>query len=185
MSAIIASIRGEYLRYKALAEGAIDQLDESDLALPGAGGGNSIAVLCRHVSGNLQSRFTDFLTTDGEKPWRKRDDEFHVREVTRAELLAQWERGWAVLSDTLGTLTDDDLDKTVTIRKQPLAVVEALQRSLAHVSYHVGQIVYIARGLRGEAWRYLSIPPGMSEQYNARPTLEKPGAAAASARPQR
>ena len=184
MNPIITSIRAEYLRYKALAEAAIAQLDESDLALPGANGGNSIAVVCWHVAGNLRSRFTDFLTTDGEKPWRKRDEEFQARTVSRAELLAHWERGWAVLLDTLGSLTDDDLAGTVTIRGQSLRVSEALHRSLAHASYHVGQIVYAARALRGEAWRFLCIPPGQSDMYNAQPTLEKPGAHAASTRRQ-
>lgn len=182
MTTIIASIRAEYLRYKALAEAAIGQLNEGDLVAPGAGGGNSIAVICWHLGGNLRSRFTDFLTTDGEKPWRNRDEEFQTRTISRAELLAQWDRGWSVLLDTLSTLTDEDLDRKITIRSQPLRVSEALHRSLAHMSYHVGQIVYIARGLRGDAWRFLSIPPGQSELYNAKPTLEKPEAHAASAR---
>ena len=176
MNTIIASIRAEYLRYKALAEAAIGQLNESDLLVAGAGGGNSIAVLCWHLGGNLRSRFTDFLTADGEKPWRKRDEEFETRTVLRSELLAQWDRGWSVLLDTLSTLTDEDLDRTVTIRGQPLRVSEALHRSLAHMSYHVGQIVYQARGLKASDWRWLSIPPGQSDQYNARPTMEKAAA---------
>jgi uncharacterized damage-inducible protein DinB len=184
MNAIIRSIRAEYLRYKALAEGAIGQLSESDLLVTVAGNGNSIAVICWHIAGNLRSRFTDFLTTDGEKPWRKREEEFEARTVSRAELLAHWERGWNALLDTLSTLTDDDLSRTVTIRGQSLQVAEALHRSLAHASYHVGQIVYVAKGLRGEAWRYLSIPPGQSDRYNAQPNLEKPDAHAASARRQ-
>lgn len=171
--AIVGSVRAEYHRYKTLAEAALDQLDARELALSGPGDGNSIATLCWHIAGNLRSRFTDFLTTDGEKPWRKRDEEFEARTVTRAELQANWDRGWTTLLDTLGALTDTDLPKTVTIRGQPLRVDEALHRSLAHVSYHVGQIVYIARGLRGESWRFLSIPPGQSAQYNARPTLER------------
>ena len=181
MSSIVGSIRAEYLRYKALAEGAIAQLDDSDLVVTPTGG-NSIAIICWHVAGNLRSRFTDFLTTDGEKPWRKRDEEFQSRRVSRTELLAHWDRGWNVLVDTLSTLTDEDLSRTVTIRAQPLLVSEALHRSLAHASYHVGQIVYIAKGLCGERWRFLSIPPGQSDRYNAQPTLEKPGAHATSAR---
>jgi uncharacterized damage-inducible protein DinB len=182
MNAIVGSIRAEYLRYKALAEAALGQLSEAELVAPAAGGGNSVAVICWHVAGNLRSRFTDFLTSDGEKPWRKRDEEFEGRTVTRAELLAHWERGWAPLLDTLSTLTDADLERTVTIRGQPLRVHEALHRSLAHVSYHVGQAVYASRGLCGESWRFLSIPPGQSEQYNARPTGEKPEAHAARVR---
>jgi hypothetical protein len=182
MNSIVASVQAEFLRYKALAEAALSQLNEDELLLTGSGGGNSIAILCWHVGGNLRSRFTDFLTTDGEKPWRKRDEEFLARAVSRADLLAQWERGWTALLDTLSGLTDADLSRTVAIRGQSLRVIEALHRALAHVSYHVGQIVYMARGLRGPSWRFLSIPPGQSEQYNTQPALEKPGAHAASVR---
>jgi hypothetical protein len=175
----VSSVRAEYLRYKALAEGGVGQLSDAELFVSGPGGGNSVAVICWHVADNLRSRFTDFLTSDGEKPWRKRDEEFHARTVSRSDLLAHWERGWAVLMETLSGLTDDDLGRTVTIRGQPLLVSEALHRSLAHISYHVGQIVYVARGLRGDGWRFLSIPPGQSEQYNAQPNREKPAAHAA------
>jgi uncharacterized damage-inducible protein DinB len=176
MTQIVSSIRAEYLRYKGLAEGAIGQLSDAELIAPGPGGGNSIAVLCWHLAGNFRSRFTDFLTTDGEKPWRQREEEFRRRSVTREELLAYWGGGWAVLLETLGGLSDADLERQVTIRGQPLQVAEALHRSLAHASYHVGQIVYQARGLKGNDWRWLSIPPGQSDQYNARPTMEKAGA---------
>jgi uncharacterized damage-inducible protein DinB len=178
---MISDFPYEFTRYKQAAEKAIAQVDDDGLNRVVATEGNSIAMIVRHISGNLQSRFTDFLTTDGEKPWRKRDEEFQTRNVSRAELRAQWDRGWSVLLDTLSTLTDEDLDRTVTIRGQPLRVSEALHRSLAHMSYHVGQIVYVARGLRGDAWRFLSVPPGQSELYNAKPTLEKPDAHAASA----
>jgi uncharacterized damage-inducible protein DinB len=163
---IISSIRGEYLRYKALAEAAIDQLGDADLSTDGPNGGNSIAVICWHVAGNLRSRFTDFLTTDGEKPWRSREEEFRHRSVTRSELLDKWEEGWSALLGTLDQLGDADLDRTVTIRDKPLRVDEALHRSLAHLSYHVGQIVYLAKSLRGKDWSYLSIPPGQSDAYN-------------------
>ena len=172
MSTIVESIRAEYLRYKTLAEGAIDQLDDADLAKTDTSGSNSIAVLCWHISGNLKSRFTDFLSSDGEKPWRDREEEFNERNVSRAELLEKWNGGWKVLVDTLSTLTDDDLKKTVTIRQQPLIVHEALHRSLAHTVYHVGQIVYIAKGLRGAAWNSLSIPRGQSATYNQAPKYE-------------
>jgi uncharacterized damage-inducible protein DinB len=173
MNPIVDSLRAEYVRYKGLAEAALAQLSDAELVAPGPGGGNSIAVLCRHLSGNFRSRFTDFLTSDGEKPWRQREEEFTRRAVTAAELLEHWEGGWAVLLETLGGLRDADLDREVTIRGQPLRVVEALHRSLAHASYHVGQIVYQARGLKGSDWRWLSIPPGQSDEYNARPTMEK------------
>ncbi|MDP9205745.1 MAG: DUF1572 domain-containing protein [Gemmatimonadota bacterium] len=187
MTSIIDSIRAEYLRYKALAEAAIDQLSEAHLSAQGQNGGNSIAVICWHVSGNLRSRFTEFLTSDGEKPWRQREEEFETRTVTRAELLTKWAQGWDVLLGALSTLSDDQLQLTVTIRNQPLLVHEALHRSLAHLSYHVGQIVYVAKSFRGKDWTYLSIPPGKSDAYNQSATLERAGShqAALSERPVR
>ena len=176
---MIESIRAEYVRYKALAEAAIGQLSDADLAAQSAAGSNSIVVICWHMSGNLQSRFTDFLTSDGEKPWRRREEEFAVRTATRAELLAKWVQGWDVLLNTLAELTDADLERTVTIRRQPLRVHDALHRSLAHAAYHVGQIVYIAKSLRGAQWKSLSIPPGQSDAYNRAPGDESPAAHAA------
>jgi uncharacterized damage-inducible protein DinB len=176
MTNLIESIRGEYLRYKALAEAAIDQLDDDQLSTEGPSRGNSIAVICWHVAGNLQSRFTEFLTSDGEKPWRQREEEFRARSVSRAELLAKWKQGWDVLLETLASLNDDQLKDTVTIRNQPLLVHEALHRSLAHSSYHVGQIVYLAKSLRGKDWKYLSIPPGKSDAYNQDAKYDKPAA---------
>ncbi len=175
MNAIVKSIEAEYRRYRALAEAALEQVPESGLSEPGPAGGNSLAVICWHLSGNLRSRFTDFLTTDGEKPWRHREEEFAARAVSRTDMLAQWSKGWDVLFATLAGLADSDLGKPVRIRGQQLAVHEALHRSLAHASYHVGQIVYRARSLQGPEWRYLSIPPGGSTAYNANPALERPG----------
>jgi uncharacterized damage-inducible protein DinB len=176
MTNFIDSIRAEYLRYRTLAEAAIEQLSDDQLSTPGPNGGNSIATICWHVSGNLKSRFTDFLTDDGEKPWRQREEEFKARTVTRSELLSKWNEGWDVLLGALSTLTDELLSRTVTIRQQPLLVHEALHRSLAHSSYHVGQIVYAAKAMRGKDWKYLSIPPGQSAAYNQAPTSEKPAA---------
>jgi uncharacterized damage-inducible protein DinB len=174
MTSIIDSIRAEYVRYKALAEAALDQLGDDELSAQGPNGGSSIAVICWHVSGNLRSRFTDFLTSDGEKPWRNREEEFEARTVTRAALRSKWDHGWEVLFGTLATLTDEQLQRTVTIRGQPLHVHEALHRSLAHLSYHVGQIVYVAKSFRGKDWTSLSIPPGKSGAYNLAPTSERP-----------
>jgi len=165
---ILASIEAEYRRYKTLGESAVNQLAEPQLA-DATGTSNSIATIIWHVAGNLKSRFTDFLTSDGEKPWRDRDSEFLPRHVTRAELQAKWDDGWRVLFAALTSLTDADLGRTVTIRGQPLTVAEALHRSLAHTSYHVGQIVYVAKARRGADWQYLSIPPGQSAQYNPKP----------------
>jgi uncharacterized damage-inducible protein DinB len=170
----IESIRAEFLRYKTLGEKAIAQLDGGALSAVPHGGGNSIATICWHMSGNLRSRFTDFLTTDGEKSWRKRDEEFEPRAVSRDELLEKWEQGWRVLLSALDELTDEHLARTITIRNQPLSVTEALLRSLAHASYHVGQIVYAAKAARGDEWTYLSIAPGQSDQYNQHPTLDRP-----------
>jgi uncharacterized damage-inducible protein DinB len=180
MTSVIESIRSEYLRYKALAEAAIAQLNEAELSAEGPNAGNSIAVICWHLSGNLRSRFTDFLASDGEKPWRQREEEFQRRTVRRPELIEKWDEGWTVLLATLATLTDEQLQSTITIRRQPLLVHEALHRSLAHVAYHTGQIVYIAKSLRGRNWNYLSIPPGESDAYNRNPLFE--GAAAHTAR---
>jgi len=171
---IIASIQGEYLRYKKLAEAAIAQVPDDKLAAMASDQSNSIVVICWHVSGNLKSRFTDFLTADGEKPWRKRDGEFDARQVGRAELLAKWEDGWSALLGALSGLSDDALSREVTIREQKLSVIEALHRSLAHTSYHVGQIVYLAREAAGSAWTSLSIPKGQSAAFNANPSGQKP-----------
>jgi hypothetical protein len=176
---IIESIRAEYLRYKALAESAIEQLDDSHLSATGPNNALSIATICWHVSGNLRSRFTDFLTTDGEKPWRKRDEEFEARTVTRAELLAKWQQGWEMLLASLANLSDARLAETVTVRGEQLKVYEALHRSLAHTSYHVGQIVYLAKSFRGSEWKYLSIPPKGGEAYHR--TLSTQSAAAHAA----
>lgn len=174
MNVLIRSIEAEFRRYKTLAEAALAQVPEASLSLSGPAGNNSLAVICWHLSGNLKSRFTDFLTSDGEKPWRRREEEFESRVVSREDLLAKWSEGWDVLFSTLATLADDDLTKSVVIRDRSLAVHEALLRSLAHVSYHVGQIVYLARSICGAEWLYLSIPPGGSAAYNSNPAFEKP-----------
>jgi hypothetical protein len=170
---LISSIEQEYRRYKTLGDGALAQLADDDLVVRGATWDNSIATIVWHVAGNLESRFTEFLDSDGEKPWRNRESEFEARSVPRAELAAKWDRGWKILFDALAPLTDADLERMVAIRGQPLPVHEALHRSLAHASYHVGQIVYQAKSLRGAEWKFLSIPPGGTSEYNKNPTLER------------
>src|SRR5437870_2661891 len=147
MSSLVESIRAEYMRYRALAEAAMGQLNDDELAAQSAATNNSIATICWHLAGNFQSRFSDFLTSDGEKPWRRREEEFQRRTPTRDELFAKWEQGWQVLTGALTSLTDDDLQRTITIRRQPMAVHEALHRSLAHAEYHVGQSVYSVTSL--------------------------------------
>jgi hypothetical protein len=164
MRDLIESITAEYRRYKQLGEGAFAQLADPELS-QASPDDNSVAMIVWHIAGNLKSRFSDFKTTDGEKAWRNRDEEFEGRTVTREELLHKWEDAWRVLFATLEGLTDHDLHAVVTIRQQPLTVHQALHRSVAHTSYHVGQIVYVAKGFRGASWRSLSIPRGASAAY--------------------
>jgi hypothetical protein len=168
MSPHLEAIADEYKRYKALGEAAIAQLSDEQLALVGSEGGNSVIAIAWHVAGNLESRFTEFRTSDGEKPWRNRDDEFVLRRVTKAEVMEKWERGWRALLTAVSELSDADLLATVTIRRQPLRIDQALQRSLAHTAYHVGQIVFLAKQIRSGGWKCLSIPLGGSAAHNAR-----------------
>ncbi len=151
---------------KRLADRAIAQVPDDKLHVALDEHTNSIAVIMKHVAGNLTSRWTDFLTTDGEKSWRNRDDEFVDSFRTRAEVLEDWERGWAALFTALNSLTPDDLAKTVTIRGEPHPVPLALSRSLGHTCYHIGQIVQLARHHAGERWTTLTIPRGGSAQFN-------------------
>jgi uncharacterized damage-inducible protein DinB len=174
MSDIIVSIAGEYRRTKSLADRAVAQVDDSAFHHVASPTSNSIAVLLQHLAGNLTSRFTEFLATDGEKPWRDRDVEFVPRGAPRAELLASWERAWAILFAQLDALTDGDLDRRVVIRGQELSVAAALHRSLAHAAYHVGQIVLLARDAAGDRWESLSIARGASAAYNAAPDRDRP-----------
>jgi uncharacterized damage-inducible protein DinB len=174
MRQVVGSIEGEYRRYKKLGESALEQLTDEQAALRTSEGGNSVATIVWHISGNLQSRFTDFLHADGEKPWRDRESEFLARSVTRRELLEKWEKGWAALLEALAGLEDAQLVSEVKIRGVALSVLEALHRSLSHTAYHVGQIVFLAKMLRAGEWRYLTIPPGASAAYNANPFAEKP-----------
>jgi uncharacterized damage-inducible protein DinB len=170
---MLSDFTDEFRRYRKTGELALAQVPDAALDVVPAPDANSVAMLVRHMSGNLASRFTDFLTTDGEKPWRGRDAEFEERPYTRADMESLWRDGWAVLEATLAGLTDDDLARTVTIRGQPLTVHSALARSLAHMAYHVGQLVLLARMHSAEPWRWISIPKGASDAYNARPDMEK------------
>jgi uncharacterized damage-inducible protein DinB len=170
----LEAILNEFRRYRTLAEKSIARLDEERLNQVPGESTNSVAMLTRHLGGNLRSRFTNFLTEDGEKPWRNRDDEFAQRHYLREEIDAIWSDGWRALEDAVSQLSADDLDRTVEIRGVPLTVHEALARSVSHVAYHVGQVVLIARLLtRPDEWESLSIPPGKSVAYNADPVREK------------
>ncbi|HWB10222.1 MAG TPA: DUF1572 family protein [Pirellulales bacterium] len=162
LSAVIDTFKAN----KRLAERAVEQVPDDKLHLALDPNTNSIAVIMKHVAGNLASRWTDFLTTDGEKPSRNRDDEFVDRFGSRAEILQAWERGWTCLFTTLDGLKPDDLQKTVTVRGEPHSVPLALARSLGHTCYHVGQIVQVARIHAGERWQTLTIPRGGSEEFN-------------------
>jgi len=167
-ASFLASCVEEFRHQRTLAERAIAQLEPAQLHAVLHEDGNSIAVVMKHMAGNMVSRWTDFLTTDGEKPWRNRDGEFVDDFASRAQLDAHWERGWATLFATLESLSDADLDRTVTIRGEPHTVARALLRQVGHYGYHVGQIVAQARALRGRDWQSLSIPRGGSDAYNRR-----------------
>ncbi len=151
---------------KRLADRAVEQVPDDKLHVALDENTNSIAVIMKHIAGNLISRWTDFLTTDGEKPERNRDSEFVDSFTSRAEIMEVWERGWACLLTALESLKLDDLGKTVVIRGDPHSVPLALERSLGHTCYHIGQIVQLARVHAGSQWKVLTIPRGESEQFN-------------------
>ncbi len=159
--------------YKVLAEKAIAQVDDEHLHRALGEDGNSIAVVMRHVAGNARSRFTDFLTSDGEKPWRDREGEFAETVATRDQLWEEWNAGWACLFSTLEQLEEMDMERLVYIRNEGHTVQEALHRQLAHYAYHVGQIVLLARAFTGSAWTSLSIPRGKSTDFNAQKSQDK------------
>lgn len=160
----------EFKKLKELADRAVAQLPANELFTQPGPVDNSVAVIMKHVSGNMRSRWRDFLTTDGEKPDRHRDNEFLILAAdTREELFARWEEAWAILFKELAPLTTADLARTVTIRGEPLTVLQAITRQLIHYGYHVGQIVYVAKHLVGPGWKSLSIPVGQSAQFNQAP----------------
>ena len=163
----------EFARYRKTAERAIQQVTDEALNTVVSGDINSIAVIIRHMSGNFASRFTGFLSSDGEKPWRDRDSEFEDRRYTREEIERIWAEGWTVLEVALSALTDEHLQQRVLIRGQPWTVHDALCRSIAHAAQHVGQIVLLARILTAGNWKSISIPRGKSREYNINPTKER------------
>lgn len=169
----IESIRIEYQRYKELGEGTFRQVPPDRFFEKPGVENNSLSILISHISGNLKSRFTDFLTSDGEKDWRNRDKEFEQENLSREKLMEIWEEGWSVLFATLQSLSDEDMDKIVRIRGKELTVVKALHRSLAHTAYHVGQIVQLGKYFAGERWQTLSIARNQSASYNQNPDKER------------
>ena len=163
---LLASCIKRFKEYKRLGDKAMAQLSDDEMLKQPNEASNSIAIIIQHMHGNMVSRWTNFLTEDGEKPWRSRDAEFEKQQLSKEKLLAMWEEGWKVVLDTLQSLTADDLLKTITIRTQPLIVVDAINRQLGHYSYHVGQIVYLAKWMKENQWQSLSIPKGESSAYN-------------------
>jgi hypothetical protein len=169
-SAYLRDIARTYRNYKTLGERAIAQVSDGDLHTLVDPDANSIAIIVKHLAGNLRSRFRDFLTSDGEKPDRNRDSEFENGPKTRKELLELWENGWKCVFDALEPLTDSDLTRTVTIRSEPHSVMQAINRQVAHCAYHVGQIVYLSKHFavaKAGAWQSLSVPRGRSTEFTA------------------
>lgn len=157
--------------YKSLANKSIERLNDEQLFFSHHAESNSVAVIMKHLAGNMISRWTDFLQSDGEKPWRDRDREFSTSNESRAELLVYWEKGWSCLFDALASLTDSDRHRIVYIRNEGHTVDEAIQRQIAHYAYHVGQIVFIAKML-SETWSSLSIPRNQSLTYNQKKFIQ-------------
>ena len=165
----VASFRN----YKKLAEKALNQISDEEFFATIDEEANSVAVVVKHIAGNLVSRWSDFLTTDGEKPTRDRDAEFEINDDSRKELMEFWERGWQTLFENIEPLTIEDFTKTVTIRGQEHTIVEAFNRQLTHYAYHVGQIVLLAKHFKSADWKTLSIPKNRSAEFNTFLTNKK------------
>jgi uncharacterized damage-inducible protein DinB len=153
--------------YKKLGEQAMAQCSDDALTAALDSESNSIAIIVKHMAGNMRSRWTDFLTSDGEKPDRDRESEFNAPPQTRAEILAMWEASWKVVFEALTALTDSDLSREIRIRGERHSVMQAINRQIAHYAYHIGQIVYVAKHLASDRWRSLTVPRGKSADFNA------------------
>lgn len=162
----LESVIQQFNYYKSVGERTLDQLTDEQLFWQYNEESNSVAMIIQHLSGNMLSRFTDFMTSDGEKDWRNRDTEFEAAVNSRDALLAKWNDGWRCLFDAISPLTEQDLDKIVKIRAEEHTVAEAINRQLAHYPYHIGQIVYIGKMLTGDNWKSLTIPRGKSGAFN-------------------
>ena len=160
--------------YKDLADKTFEQLKDEDFHYQPNEESNSIAIIIQHTYGNMLSRWTNFLTEDGEKEWRQRDDEFEIHSYSKQQLLDLWEKGWACTFNTIESLQEDDLLKTIHIRKEPLTAIDAINRQLAHYPYHIGQIIYIGKMIKDKDWKNLSIPKNKSQQYNQSNTVKDP-----------
>jgi len=167
-SLYLEEIRRQLRGHKRMAETAMSQLDDNEFFATIDPESNSVAIIVKHIAGNARSRFTDFLTTDGEKPDRFRDKEFEIStDTTREEVMRWWEEGWSRIFSTLDSLKPEDVSRTITIRKEPHTVMQALNRALAHYAQHTGQIVFLSKHLRSSGWKTLSIPRGKSEEFNS------------------
>ncbi len=164
----IRTVIKRFETYKALGDKAFQQIDENDFFVKASSESNSIAIIVQHLNGNMLSRFTDFLTEDGEKSWRNRDQEFEEVLSTKDEVIDRWNQGWHCVLGALQNLRQEDLTATIYIRTEPLQVYDAILRQLAHYAHHVGQIVFIAKMLKDKNWQSLSIPKGESNQFNER-----------------
>jgi Protein of unknown function (DUF1572) len=152
------NVKTNFEKYKIMGDKTFEQLEDKDFHFILDEDSNSIAIIIQHISGNLISRFTDFLTSDGEKPNRHRDSEFEEQQLSKIELIERWNMGWSVLLNSISNLKSEDLLKTVYIRQEPLSVLDAINRSLSHNAYHIGQIVLLAKHIKKSDWKTLSIP---------------------------
>ena len=166
MDSYLASIKKQFQYYRLLGENTFDQLSFEELKNEISEDSNSIAIIVKHLGGNMLSRWTNFLTEDGEKEWRNRDLEFHDTIETKEELIKFWNSGWTCLFDAINSLDKNNLEKIIFIRNQGHTVTEAINRQLAHYAYHVGQIVFLGKVIKGKYWKSLSIPKGDSKKYN-------------------
>lgn len=160
--------------YKDLGDKTFDQLNDWDFHYQPNEESNSIAIIIQHMAGNMLSRWTNFLDEDGEKEWRQRDDEFEVHSYNKQQLIELWEKGWTCFFKALESLKKKELKLTILIRKEPLSVIDAINRQLAHYPYHIGQIVHIAKTIKGKNWKNLSIPKGNSQVYNSSDETKDP-----------
>ena len=166
MNKYLESVKKQFSLYRTLGDKTISQLDDEKLFWQYNAESNSIAIIVQHLWGNMLSRWTNFLSEDGEKEWRKRDEEFEAMIKTKEELISKWNEGWHCLFNAINSLNEGDLDKTIYIRKEPLTVIDAINRQLAHYSSHVGQIIFLGKMIQNERWVSLSIPKGNSKQFN-------------------
>ena len=162
----LKDIAKRFQSYKSLGDKTLEQLSEADLKNRPNEESNSVAIIIQHLYGNMMSRFSNFLTEDGEKSWRKRDEEFEPMDMSKQDIIDCWETGWSTVMNTIASLREEDLQKEITIRSEKLSVYDALLRQLGHYPYHVGQMIYIGKMLKGKEWKNLSVPKGGSEAYN-------------------